>query len=135
MNKKILITIGILILIGVLGIFFIIFKPSTGPTPLCPSQLGKQGIPSMPNPASVYCNSLGYNLKSGYCVFPDGSECEQWAFFAGKCGQKFSYCERYGKGKIDVVAESCAYSSECAVCILPDGTRCLDWNYCAGECP
>jgi putative hemolysin len=135
MNKKILITIGILVLIGVLGTFLTILKLSTRPAPLCPSFLGREGIPSMPNPASVYCNSLGYNLKDDYCLFPDGSKRNQWEFFSGKCGQKFSYCERYGKGKIDVVRESCAYSSECAVCILPDGTHCFDWDYCSGKCP
>jgi putative hemolysin len=23
---------------------------------------------------------------AGYCLFPDGTECEEWAFFRGECG-------------------------------------------------
>lgn len=48
----------------------------------------------MPNPASVYCEEHGGALdirdsdagQTGMCVFPDGSECEEWAFFRGECG-------------------------------------------------
>jgi hypothetical protein len=48
----------------------------------------------MANPASVYCEEQGYRLEMrtdengtyGVCVFPDGSECEEWAFFRGECG-------------------------------------------------
>lgn len=47
------------------------------------------------NPASVYCEEQGYRLEIreddegnqyGVCVFPDGSECDEWAFFRGECG-------------------------------------------------
>ncbi len=50
--------------------------------------------PGLPNPASVYCQEQGGRLEirtdadggqAGYCVFPDGSECEEWAFFRGEC--------------------------------------------------
>jgi putative hemolysin len=49
--------------------------------------------PGLPNPASVHCIEQGYELEmrtddkgtSGYCLFPDGSECEEWAFFRGEC--------------------------------------------------
>jgi len=49
----------------------------------------------MPNPASAYCIEKGYKSEirtaadgsqSGYCIFPDGSECDEWAFFRGECG-------------------------------------------------
>jgi putative hemolysin len=49
------------------------------------------------NPASVYCGEQGGKVEMrtdetggqiGYCVFPDGSECEEWAFFRGECGVK-----------------------------------------------
>src|SRR5512143_3680197 len=49
----------------------------------------------MPNPASVFCEEGGYKLEirtaadgsqSGYCIFPDGSECDEWAYFRGECG-------------------------------------------------
>ena len=47
------------------------------------------------NPASVYCVQSGYTLEIrtstgrsqyGVCIFPDGSECEEWAFFRHECG-------------------------------------------------
>lgn len=49
----------------------------------------------MPNPASVYCGQNGGTLEivtaddgsqSGRCVFPDGSVCDEWAYFRGECG-------------------------------------------------
>jgi putative hemolysin len=46
------------------------------------------------NPASVYCEEQGYTLEMrtdengayGVCIFPDGNECEEWAYFRGECG-------------------------------------------------
>jgi putative hemolysin len=47
------------------------------------------------NPASVYCEEQGNTLELrtdsdggqyGMCIFPDGSECEEWAYFRGECG-------------------------------------------------
>ena len=47
------------------------------------------------NPASVYCVQSGYRLELrtgagggqyGVCLFPDGTECEEWAFFRSECG-------------------------------------------------
>ncbi len=46
------------------------------------------------NPASVYCEEQGGTLEIrtdadggqyGVCVFDDGRECEEWAFFRGEC--------------------------------------------------
>ena len=46
------------------------------------------------NPASVYCEQYGGTLEIrtddtggqiGMCVFADGSECEEWAYFRGEC--------------------------------------------------
>lgn len=46
------------------------------------------------NPASTYCEEQGGTLEIrtdadgnqyGVCVFDDGSECEEWAFFRGEC--------------------------------------------------
>jgi C1A family cysteine protease len=60
----------------------------------------------MANPAATYCQALGYeyrtaetgNGEEGICVFPDGKECEEWQFLAGKCGQERSYCAKQGLG-------------------------------------
>ena len=52
-------------------------------------------LADMPNPASVYCEEQGYRSEirtasdgsqTGYCIFPDGSECDEWAFYRGECG-------------------------------------------------
>ena len=49
----------------------------------------------MANPASVYCEHNGNKLEIrtaadgnqyGICVFPDGSTCDEWAYFRGECG-------------------------------------------------
>jgi putative hemolysin len=49
----------------------------------------------LPNPASVYCEEQGNRLEirtaedgsqSGVCVFPDGSECDEWAYYRKECG-------------------------------------------------
>ena len=49
----------------------------------------------MPNPASVYCRQGGNKLEIrtaadgsqyGICVFPDGSTCDEWAYYRGECG-------------------------------------------------
>jgi len=46
------------------------------------------------NPASVYCKDQGGQSEirnnqdgsqTGYCIFPDNSECEEWAFFRKEC--------------------------------------------------
>ncbi|MHB8135010.1 MAG: putative hemolysin [Anaerolineaceae bacterium] len=50
---------------------------------------------NMPNPASVYCEQKGNKheiqtasdgSQSGICIFPDGSSCDEWAYFKGECG-------------------------------------------------
>jgi putative hemolysin len=68
-------------------------SPQTPPTPAPVSTDTSQ--PNMPNPASAYCEEQGYRLEirtaadgsqTGYCIFPDGSECDEWAYFRGECG-------------------------------------------------
>ncbi len=50
--------------------------------------------PGIANPASEYCEEQGYRLEIrtladggqvGYCIFDDGTECEEWAFKRGEC--------------------------------------------------
>jgi putative hemolysin len=49
---------------------------------------------NLPNPASVYCEETGGRLEmrqdasggvQGICIFPDGSECDEWAYYRGEC--------------------------------------------------
>jgi uncharacterized protein len=65
-----------------------------------PAQPASLPVPSgtpqanIANPASVYCEQQGNKLEirtaadgsqSGACIFPDGSECDEWAYFRAKC--------------------------------------------------
>jgi putative hemolysin len=66
---------------------------TTLPTPE-PATSTPEVAAGLPNPASVFCEEQGGQVdirssddggQAGYCVFPDGSECEEWAFFRGEC--------------------------------------------------
>jgi len=59
-----------------------------------PEQLSPTPDANMPNPASVFCEQNGGRLDLrqdasggvvGVCVFPDGSECDEWTYFRGEC--------------------------------------------------
>lgn len=50
--------------------------------------------PQIANPASAHCVDLGYDSvirtnpdgsQTGYCILPDGTECEEWALYRGEC--------------------------------------------------
>jgi putative hemolysin len=63
--------------------------PGTFESPL-PTATTAAGLP---NPASKFCEDQGYRLEIrdeaggqvGYCIFADGTECEEWAFYRGQC--------------------------------------------------
>ena len=90
----------------------------------------------MANPASVYCQGLGFEEETrqnvlgqyGVCIFPDGSECDSWDFLAGRCGQENSYCVDQGY-ELQVIEDS-----NIANCIFDDGTTCSEYLYFQGEC-
>jgi putative hemolysin len=68
------------------------------------------------NPASVYCEDQGHTLELrtgdggtyGVCVFADGSECEEWAYFRGEC-------EPGGGQGPDIVYEGISFSYDRAI--------------------
>ena len=86
------------------------------------------------NPASVYCEGLGFELElrtteagtTGICIFPDGSECDEWDFLAGRCGQEHSYCLQQG----NVLQEN----GNIGTCVFPDGSSCLEIDFFEGRC-
>ncbi len=60
-------------------------------TPKQPTETPQAGLP---NPASAYCEQQGGTLdirtdasggQYGVCMFDDGSECDEWAYFRGEC--------------------------------------------------
>lgn len=67
--------------------------PQPPPTPAAVSTNTAQA--NMPNPASAFCVQQGFRSEirtaadgsqSGVCIFPDGSECDEWAYYRGECG-------------------------------------------------
>lgn len=74
--------------------------PQTQPTPdSTPTNIPQA---DMPNPASAYCAEQGFTSEirtasdgsqNGVCIFPDGSECDEWAYFRGECGPSSSPAE------------------------------------------
>ncbi|MCS7134480.1 MAG: DUF333 domain-containing protein [Candidatus Pacearchaeota archaeon] len=57
----------------------------------------KKDKATLPNPASKYCiennGTLEIRKKEhgyyGVCIFPDGSECEEWAFYRNECHPQY----------------------------------------------
>ena len=106
----------------------------------------------MPNPASKFCRDQGYQLEmrtdasgtTGYCVFPDGSECEEWSYYRGECGPADTTFES-PVGLPNPASQYCldqGYELEmrteadgmAGYCIFADGTECEEWSYYRGEC-
>jgi putative hemolysin len=65
-----------------------------GQEALPPSQGSQTGLANMSNPASVHCQQQGHTSEirtaddgsqSGVCIFTDGSECDEWAYYRGEC--------------------------------------------------
>ena len=108
---------------------------------------------NIPNPASVFCEENGGTLEirtaedgsqTGVCVFPDGSECDEWSFYRGECkpGDGLNtnanmanpaavFCEENG-GVFEI--RNAEDGSQSGVCIFPDGSECDEWAYFRGEC-
>src|SRR5512137_715552 len=82
------------------GMIFLAFCTSQKASPLPESNKvnptaptitpGPSPLASMANPASVYCEKNGGKLElqqdasgavAGICIFPDGSECDEWSYF------------------------------------------------------
>ncbi len=87
--------------------FSILLLASCSPNP------GSSAIEAnLPNPASVNCEENGGILEmrtdasggvAGVCIFPDGSECDEWAYFRQECkpGNSLLYTEPTSKPKTD----------------------------------
>ncbi len=87
MNTKILITSCIIIM-------SILMVGCTKPTEVTSTPIIGMEDVNIANPASVYCEKQGYTLETrtdtegnqyGVCIFKDGSECDEWAYFRGEC--------------------------------------------------
>jgi putative hemolysin len=107
---------------------------------------------NMPNPASVFCEEKGGKVEirtaadgsqQGFCLFSDGTECDEWAFYREECGPKESiggsqianpasvFCEEKG-GKLEI--RTATDGSQQGFCLFTDGTECDEWAYYRGDC-
>lgn len=70
----------------VLGL--VAFSVAACSTQITPQSNPTEAAPNMPKPASEFCVERGYQSEIreegggqvGYCLFTDGSECEEWAY-------------------------------------------------------
>jgi len=92
MNKKILITIAVILFLGASALFVINNIMKSTP---------EEGV-QLSNPASLYCGQEGGVLEirtnadgsqQGFCLFDDGSECEEWKFFRSECKKGDIFCK------------------------------------------
>jgi dipeptidase D len=118
----------------------------------------------LPNPASKFCVDQGYQLEIrsqnraqvGYCLFPDGSECEEWAFYRGECAPgsaepqdtplpaatKEAPAQLPNPASQNCVDQGGTLSIETrpdggqyGVCLFDDNRQCEEWALMRGECP
>jgi putative hemolysin len=123
----------------------------TMPTP----EPGAETPIGMPNPASVYCEEQGGRLEIrtaadggqfGICLFADGSECEEWAFYRGECqpgsqpaatiepevaNPAAAYCVQQG-GQSMILPDQAG--NQVGMCVFADGSQCDEWAFFNGEC-
>ena len=107
----------------------------------------------LPNPASVYCEENGGTLEirtdesggqTGVCLFPDGSECEEWEFYRGDCQSGDSLSEDVGlpnpaslhceenNGILEIREDETG--GQVGICVFLDGSECDEWALFRGEC-
>lgn len=99
MNQQIKTGLGtaIILIFAITAVYFVKMAENQAEIaqPVINNQLVSQNNSSqIANPASVFCKDRGGSLEirtgedggqTGYCKFPDGSECEEWAYFRGEC--------------------------------------------------
>jgi putative hemolysin len=95
MNK----TFQILLLVALVLVVGLFLLSAFGLVTLFPvrtntQEAGTSSEAGIANPASIHCKEQSYTLEMrtdedggqfGVCIFPDGSECEEWAFYRGEC--------------------------------------------------
>lgn len=113
------------------------FSPKAEPTPTpFPDNNSGEEDPfiGIPNPASFYCQEMGYELElretdqgtEGICIFPDSTECEEWEFLSGRCSVEWTFCQRQGY--------TIQPGEDTGVCSFPDGSTCPEYDFFIGEC-
>ena len=89
--KHLLFGFFIIVLLGLL--FFLWYRERSTVCDCGDAPVVEEVDAGLANPASVYCEERGGSVdirdtdegEVGYCVFADGSECEEWSFYRGEC--------------------------------------------------
>ena len=82
--------------LGVILVLIVLLASSCTPqSVVMPATATLTPAAGLANPASVFCQEQGFRLElrtdatgsqSGVCHFPDGSQCDEWAYYRGECG-------------------------------------------------
>lgn len=124
-NKRKIILAGLLILL----------VTACAQTEEIPIAIDPPNSTGMANPASVYCENLGYETEliedaegnqDENCIFPDGTFCTSWDFLSGRCRPEMSFCEQQGSDLVE--------APNIGDCFFPDGSFCLESDYAEGLC-
>ena len=109
------------------------------------------------NPAAVYCTQqqgTKYEIRTnpdgsqyGVCILPDGTVCDEWAYFRHECpagatpavttatagiaNPSATFCINKGYNYTIVTAPD---GNQSGICIFPNGKSCDGWAYFRGEC-
>jgi len=84
--------------------------------------------PGHNNVAALYCITLGYTAsvirdektggQIGVCVFPDGSSCPEWDFYAGTCGAERSLCAQRQLEQHNMQDGNDVYAANYTACVI-----------------
>jgi len=121
------------------------------------TQASPAAMPSMANPASVNCGTVGGTTEIkkddsgneyGMCTFSNGTSCEEWALFRGEGCKAYTpanatapasagianpasvNCDKIG-GTTEIKKN--ADGSEYGMCTFPNSTSCEEWALFRGE--
>jgi len=103
-----------------LGAFFLTgcagSQAELDPTPFIEKAEGEEGDPfiGIPNPASFYCQEMGYELE-----LRDTDK-------GTHCGSEYSFCQRQG---YTIIA-----GDNIGTCVFPDGSSCPEYDFFIQEC-
>jgi putative hemolysin len=122
-------------------------QPTPTPSPT-------EAAPGMPNPASQFCVDQGYQSEIrdeaggqvGYCLFPDGSKCEEWAFYRGECAPgtpgQATPAQLANPASQNCIAQGGTLliqtrgdGGQYGICLFEDNRQCEEWALLRGECP
>src|SRR4030095_13841494 len=78
------------------------------------------------NVGRLYCLTLGYETdvlrdergEQGICVFPDGTSCLEWDFYAGTCGEDQSLCALLGAEQRNKDDGHDTYAPKYTACVI-----------------